>query len=158
MGGSLDEDPAVGKPRWLRFGDPLVEANTQLQIVEELMGELPGLDEVVEKQRQENYVSFVKGVEEDGGYARFDVPYIAYEYRDIWGRDIAVNDNYPHMWQAFTPKDGKNQKLYEADDHCIQQVRKAGSAASSSRATLPDRRKDVIPVQDPSNTKKCSEY
>jgi len=83
----------------------LVDVNVQLQITDELMGGSPGLDEAVEKRRQENYVSFMKGVEKDNRYLCLDVPYIAYKYRDIWGPGIQINHNYPHMRRAFRPKD-----------------------------------------------------
>jgi len=110
--GKLDMDPAVGRPRWFRSGEALVEVNVQLQIAEELMGELPELDEEVEQRRQSNYTSFVKGVEEDGGYACFDIPYVAYKYRDIGGEDIVANDRYPYMRRAFKPKDLAKIEVY----------------------------------------------
>ena len=103
--GHLDTDPIFGRPRWFRSGQALMDVQLQLQIVEELMGESPGLKEDVELRRQANYSSFVKGIAEDGGYSRFDVPYVAYEYRDVWGADIAVNERYHHRRRAFKPKD-----------------------------------------------------
>jgi len=104
--GNLDMDPIVGRSRWFRSGETLVvNVRDQLDIVEELMGETPELDDEVALRRQNNYTSFVKGVEEDGGYARFDVPYVAYKHRDIWGEGIVANPKYAYMRRAFKPKD-----------------------------------------------------
>ena len=54
----------------------LANIGVQLQIVDELLGESPGLSQDVEQRRQENYTAFLKGVEEDEGYRKFDVPTI----------------------------------------------------------------------------------
>ena len=31
---------------------------------------------------------------DDGGYSKFDVPRIAYDWRDIWGANVKVNLEY----------------------------------------------------------------
>ncbi len=54
----------------------------QKDILQELMSEVPGLDEVEEERRQSNYTSFVKEVDENGGYRKMDVPDITYRYQE----------------------------------------------------------------------------
>ncbi len=104
-GGRLDLAPGVGKPRWFRSGDALVDVEDQLRIVDQLMGETPEVDEDTKLCRQNSYMSFAKGVDQDGGFARHDVPYITYEWRDIWGPDIRAKTKFPHRCRAFNLND-----------------------------------------------------
>ncbi len=69
------------------------------------------MDEDVKEYWQNNVMSFVKGIAKDGGYSRFDVSYIAYKWRDIWGQGIIANPRYAHTRRAFYPKDLKRLKV-----------------------------------------------
>ncbi len=98
--GHLRHD-TVCRPRWFRVGgspslggETVSDVTTQRDIVEELMGEVSGLDEVEEERRQNNYTNFVKEVDEDGGYRKMDVPDIAYRHREDWGFYVKVNKNF----------------------------------------------------------------
>mmetsp|Transcript_30351 Transcript_30351/g.49690 ORF Transcript_30351/g.49690 Transcript_30351/m.49690 type:complete len:230 (+) Transcript_30351:797-1486(+) len=90
VGGKLDNHPKAAKPRWFKSGETLTDITTQSQIVDALLGEAPGLSDEVEERRQSNYSSFLKDVNQDGGYRQYDVPTIAYDYRDIWGSNDDV--------------------------------------------------------------------
>ena len=83
IGEKLDNHPKLASPRWFKFGKMLTDITTQSQIVDALLGEAPGLSEEVEERRQSNHTSFLKDVNQDGGFRKYDVPTIAYDYRDI---------------------------------------------------------------------------
>ena len=98
------------RPRWFLAGDePGAEVTTQKAIVEELLGEATGLSEEEEDCRSNNYIEFLKDAEEDGGYRRIDVPSLAYQFRDHWGKGIRVGEQFVRkgyvLRRAFTPKD-----------------------------------------------------
>ena len=107
-GGKLD-DSVYFNPWWFKSGDEITDIRTQNQIVDELLGESPSLSEEVEDYRQNNCTCFFKDVDQEGGYRKYDVPTIAYHYRDIWGRDITVDENYVKdgyvRHHAFKPGD-----------------------------------------------------
>ena len=67
---------------------------TQLQIVDKLLGALPGLTEEIEERRQNFVSSFPKGATNDGGYRIQDMPVIAYKYLHVWGEGVSVNENF----------------------------------------------------------------
>ena len=96
-------------PRWFRSGETITDVATQRAIVDELLGEVPHLSEEVAERRQNNYTSFVKNVDADGGFCKIDVPAIAYEYKDLWGEHIRVNEKFAKegyvQRRAFKPKD-----------------------------------------------------
>ncbi len=75
----------------------------------ELLGEATGLSEDDEERRSKYYVQFLKDAEQDGGYRRIDVPSIAYQFQDKWGKGIRVDKKYVResyiMRRAFRPKD-----------------------------------------------------
>jgi len=68
---------------------------------------------IIELRRQNNYTSFVKGIEEDGGYARLDVLYVLYKYRHIWGEGIVANPKYAYMRRTFRPNDMAKIERYK---------------------------------------------
>ncbi len=45
--GHIERNPTFDKPQWLHSGEALVKVAVQLQIVEELMGGSPGLNNVM---------------------------------------------------------------------------------------------------------------
>jgi hypothetical protein len=162
-GGRLDSSPGVGKPRWFRSGEALVEVEDQLRIVNQLMGETAGLDEDTELRRQKNFIAFVKGDDQDGGFARHDVPYIAYEWRDIWGPGITANPKFPHRRRAFKPRDLKKIENYmrlmilASNKYGKLEVKEGQLVRSSSTRTSGG---DVLPVTQPTKKKgeKKSKY
>ena len=36
----------------------------------------------------------MKEIDEDGGFKRHVVPQVAYQFRDIWGENIRINERY----------------------------------------------------------------
>ena len=84
-------------PRWFKAEETLTDISCQLEIVDELLGETRGLPEDVEERRQNNYMSFIKNADEDGGYTKYDVPTIAYNWREAFGREgkpIKINMDF----------------------------------------------------------------
>ena len=41
-----------------------------------------------------SYTSFLKNADKNGGYRKYDVPTIAYDYRDIWGSNIIIDERF----------------------------------------------------------------
>mmetsp|Transcript_30350 Transcript_30350/g.49687 ORF Transcript_30350/g.49687 Transcript_30350/m.49687 type:complete len:509 (+) Transcript_30350:797-2323(+) len=109
VGGKLDNHPKAAKPRWFKSGETLTDITTQSQIVDALLGEAPGLSDEVEERRQSNYSSFLKDVNQDGGYRQYDVPTIAYDYRDIWGSNIIIDER-------FVRGDRVQQRAFKQED------------------------------------------
>ena len=72
--------------------------------------------EDVEERRQDNYTSFLKTLDKNGGYRKHDVPEIAYEYRDIWGPNIIINETFVKhgrvQRRAFKPVDLERIEYY----------------------------------------------
>ncbi len=80
---------SIIKALWFQVdGKPITNVTTQKAIVEELLGEAKSLSEDDEEHRSKYYVQFLKDAEQDGGYRRIDVPSIAYQFRDKWGKGI----------------------------------------------------------------------
>ena len=108
-GKELEYDMKKVRPRWFKAGEPLMDVRTQLQIAEALLGETPGISEEVEQRRQRYHTSFLKCADEDGGYGKYDVPTVAYEFRDIWGEEVLANKKYVKdgyvQRRAFKPED-----------------------------------------------------
>ncbi len=162
-GGRLDTSPVVGKPRWFRSGETLCKhVEDQLKLVEQLMGEAPELQEDVALRRQHNYASFVKGIKEDGGYSRHDLPFVAYEWRDIWGEDIVANDRFPHMRRAFKPNDWikieQYMRLVIVASNKYGKLEVSDGVLGPSSSARPARG-HVLPVEEPAkdSSKKRSE-
>ena len=69
-------------PRWFRFGPSTCsDLSTQLAIVADAIGSSSELDDSTRKRRQLNFKSFYYHKEDDG-YARNEVPSIAYKFFD----------------------------------------------------------------------------
>ena len=77
--------------------------------VDDLVGEAPGLAAEVAERRQKQYMSFLRNEDEDGGYSRFDIPNIAYKYREIWGEGFKADTRFVKDGQA-------SRRVFDPDD------------------------------------------
>lgn len=119
LGGTLDSNPSTNHPRWFQFGSALTNVETQKEIVDNLIGKDSTLPKDVALRRKNNYTAFYQQKKNDDGYANFDVPSIAYKYRDIWGQDITPpNKDYINLEtgviqrRAFEPDDLSQIEFY----------------------------------------------
>ncbi len=87
--GTLQNDTICRSPRWFKFGNKcVIELKEQYEIARELVGEdtagMP-LPKQVSKQRKESYANFFNQTHGITSYSNFDIPRIAFRFRDLWG-------------------------------------------------------------------------
>ena len=82
------------EPNYFSTGECLTNIADQTRLVDDLVGESSNLPEDTAERRQCNYKRFMRQERDDGGYSKFDVPRIAYDWRDIWGANVKVNLDY----------------------------------------------------------------